>query len=131
MMQINTLRMRCYLHYPYNYFIDYFDDPVPDDTVIYAGHVLLQYNEQEGTYTEFFGNPMHCVILAASRDHEFLLNHRSTTSHVSCIPIESRRPIVTTSTTLVPTQLVACQCHLWTKVAHDMPATLPEKEMLR
>ena len=39
------------------YFIDYFDDPVPDGAVIYAGDVPFQYNEQEGMCTEFLGNP--------------------------------------------------------------------------
>ena len=49
--------MWCYLHYLWNWFIDYFDDPVPDGAVIYNGDVPCQYNKKEGMYTEFLGNP--------------------------------------------------------------------------
>ena len=35
----------------------YFNNPVPDSAVIYADGVPFQYNEQEGMYTEFLGNP--------------------------------------------------------------------------
>ena len=42
--------MRCYFHCQFNHFLNYFDDPVPDGAVIYAGAILLQYSKQEGTY---------------------------------------------------------------------------------
>ena len=43
-------RMRCYFHYQHNCFRDYFDDPVPDCTVIYTVDILFKYTEQEGMY---------------------------------------------------------------------------------
>ena len=52
-------------------FIDYFTDPVLDGAVIYAGDIPYQYNEQEGTYTEFLGNATGNIFQAASRDQEF------------------------------------------------------------
>ena len=80
-------RMRCYFHYQHNCFIDYFNDPALDDAVIYAGDVPLQYDEQEGTHRDFIGHPAGYVFLAAIGDHKFLLRHRSTMSHDSCIAI--------------------------------------------
>ena len=86
----HSTRMRCYFHYQFNCFIDYFDDQVPDGKVIYAGDVPFWYNEQEGMYTEFWGNPTGYIFMAARRDKTFLLNHRGSTLHVSSTPIESR-----------------------------------------
>ena len=74
--------------FQYNHFKDYFNDPVPDGAVIYAADTLFQYNEQVGTYTEFFGNPTEDIVLAACKDHEFLLGHQGTASHVSHATIE-------------------------------------------
>ena len=62
----HSTRMRCHFHYQHNCFIDYFDDPVLYGAMIYAGDVLFKYDEQEGTCTEFFGNPTGYVFLAAS-----------------------------------------------------------------
>ena len=53
----NSARMKCYFHYEQNHFLDYFEDPGPDDAVIYMSDVLFQYNKREGRYTEFVGNP--------------------------------------------------------------------------
>ena len=75
-------RMQCYLDWLCNCFINYFTNTVPDGAVIYAGAVLFQYNEQEGMYTEFLGNPTGNVFIAASRDHEFSLSHKDNVSHV-------------------------------------------------
>ena len=49
----HSTRMRCYFHCECSHFIDYFDDPVLDDMVIYAGDVPFWYNEHEGIYTSF------------------------------------------------------------------------------
>ena len=53
----NSTRMQCYFHSLWNHFIDYFDNPVPGGAFIYTGDVPFQYNQQEGKYTEFLGNP--------------------------------------------------------------------------
>ena len=68
--------------------MDYLDYPVPDETLIYAGDVPLQYNEQEGMYAEFIGIPACNAFLAASRDHEFLLNHKGNVSNILNSSIE-------------------------------------------
>ena len=86
----HSTRMRCYFHYQCNHFIDCFDNPVPQDAVIYAGIVPFQH-EQEGKYTKFFGHPTGYIFLAASRDQKFLSGHRTTSSHVLHTPIESRK----------------------------------------
>ena len=67
--------MGCYFHHLQNCFIDYFDDLVPDEAVIYASDVPFKYNEQESTYTEY-------VFLATSRDHKFMLSHEGKASNV-------------------------------------------------
>ena len=79
----NCTRMWCYFHHPWNHFIDYFDNPVPDGVVMYADNVPFQYNEQEDTYIEFLGTLTGNIFLATSRDHEFLLNQKGSTSNVS------------------------------------------------
>ena len=87
----DSTRMRSYLHYQHNWFIDYSDDPGLDGALIHAGGLPFQYDEQEGTYTEFFGNPTGYIFLAICRDHKLLLGHRSTSMHVSCTPLKSRK----------------------------------------
>ena len=52
----NSARMKCYFHYKQNCLLYYFDDPVPDDAVIYMSDVPFQDNEREGMYTEFIDN---------------------------------------------------------------------------
>ena len=54
-----------------------------DGAVIYTGNVPFHYNEQEGMYTEFLGNPTGNVFLVNGRDHEFLPNHKDNVSNVS------------------------------------------------
>ena len=77
-----STRMRCYFHLQLNHFIDYFNYTVPDGAVINAGDILFHPNEQEGTYTEFLGNPTGNIFLAASRDHKFY----SITEVLHCMP---------------------------------------------
>ena len=43
-------------HCKQNHFLDYFEDPVPDDAVIYMGNVPFQYNKQNEKYRVFIGN---------------------------------------------------------------------------
>ena len=38
-----SARMKCYFHHEQNCFLDYFDDPLPDDAVIYVSDVPFQY----------------------------------------------------------------------------------------
>ena len=87
----HSTRMIHYFHYQHKHFIDYLNDPVLDGAVIYAGDVPFWNDEQEGTYTEIFGNSTNYMFVAASRDHKFLLNHRSIILHFSPTPIESRK----------------------------------------
>ena len=84
----HSSRMRCHFNYQCNHFI-YFNGPVPDGAVIYEGDIPFWHNKKEGTYIEFFGNPTGYIFLPASRDNEFLLSHRGTTSHVSHTSTES------------------------------------------
>ena len=37
----NSTRLQCYFCHLQTLFIDYFDDPIPDDVVIYAGDVFV------------------------------------------------------------------------------------------
>ena len=87
----HSTRMRCYFHSQHNHFIHFFNDPVPDGAVNYAGNIPFQYNEQDGTFMKFSDNPTGNVFLAASRDHKFLSSHKGTTSHISHTPMESRK----------------------------------------
>ena len=79
----NSTRMWCYVYCPWNSFLDYFSDPVPDGAVIYEGNVPFQYNKQEDMYTEFVGYPTCKVLLAASKDHDFFPSHKGNASNVS------------------------------------------------
>ena len=53
----HSFRMMCWFHSQQNCFLDYFDDPVPDGSVIYPGDIPFQYSEKEGTYAEVIDNP--------------------------------------------------------------------------
>ena len=53
----NSARMKGYFYHEQNHFIDYSDDLVPDDSVIYVSNGPFKYNEREGSYNEFIGNP--------------------------------------------------------------------------
>ena len=54
-----------------------------DYEVIYSSDIPFMYNKIESRYTEFIGNPIGTVFVAAKRDHEFLLKQRSTKSNTS------------------------------------------------
>ena len=71
--------MKCYYHHTHYCFLDYFNDPILDDAVIYASNLPFQYNGTEGRCIEFTGNPMGRIFVIAKRDHEFLLCQRSNT----------------------------------------------------
>ena len=47
---LNSVRMKCYFHHEQNCFLDYFDDPILDDAVIYTRDIPFQDNEKEGRY---------------------------------------------------------------------------------
>ena len=79
----NFTRVQCYFYCLWSHFIDYFNDPVWDGAFIYTGNVPFQYSEQEGTYTDFSGNTTGNVLLATSRDHDFLLSHKGKMSNIS------------------------------------------------
>ena len=64
----NSARMQRYVHHEHNHFLDFFDNPIPDDAIIYMSDILFQYNEEEGMYTEFIGNPTGTIFVASKRD---------------------------------------------------------------
>ena len=68
---------------PMEVFHGFFYDPVLDGAVIYTRDVPFQYDEQQGMYTEFSGNPAGNIFLAASRGHELYISHKSNMLHIS------------------------------------------------
>ena len=44
---------------------------------MYTNDVPFQYNEREGRYTEFTGNPIGIIFVAGEGDGVFLLGQRS------------------------------------------------------
>ena len=54
--------MKCYYDCTHGCFLDYFNDPILDDAVIYAGDIPFQYNMVEGRYTEYIGNLVGAVL---------------------------------------------------------------------
>ena len=69
--------MKCYYYHTHCHFLDYFNDPISDDAVIYTGEILFKDTKIEDSYTEFIGNPIGTGFIAVKRDHEFLLSQRS------------------------------------------------------
>ena len=60
----NSARMKCFFCHEQNCFLDYFDNPVPDDAVIYISDNPFQFNERESRCTEFVGNPTGIIFVA-------------------------------------------------------------------
>ena len=58
----SSVKMKCYYHHTHHYFLEYINNPIPDDAVIYAGEIPFQYNKVEGRYTEFVDNPIGSVL---------------------------------------------------------------------
>ena len=79
----NSTRKKCYFHHKQNHFLDHFEDPVPDGAVICGDGVPFQYNEWEGKYMVFVGNPTGIIFVATNRDHEFWLNQKGNESNIS------------------------------------------------
>ena len=67
----SSIKIKCYCNQKHHHFLDYFNDPILDDAVIYAGDVPFHYNKIEGRYMEFIGNSIGTVFIAAKRDHKF------------------------------------------------------------
>ena len=84
----NSTRLGYYVHSHKNCFLNYLDDVVPDDSVIYMADTQFWYSEKEGMFTEVLENLTGNVFLATSRDHKLLLSYRSTVLHTF---IESKR----------------------------------------
>ena len=61
--------MRCYYDHTHSYFLDYFNDSIQDDSVIYAGDIPFQDSQVGSRYTEFIGNPAGTVFIVVKRDH--------------------------------------------------------------
>ena len=60
----SSIEMKCYYHQKHCCFLDYLNNSLLDDAVIYTGDIPFQYNEREGRYTEFIGNPTGAVFIA-------------------------------------------------------------------
>ena len=65
----NSVKMKCNYHHKHHLFLDYFNDNILDDVVIFEGDIPFQYNDREGRYTGFIGNLTGTVFVAAKRDH--------------------------------------------------------------
>ena len=78
-----SIKMKCYYLHTHCCFLDYFNDSIPDDAVIYASDIPFQYNKIEGRHTKFIGNPIGRVFIVAKRDHKFLLGQRSNKIYIS------------------------------------------------
>ena len=59
--------MNCYFDHIHGHFLDYFNHPIPDDRVIYAGGIPSQYSKVEGRYTEFIDNPTGTVFFSSKK----------------------------------------------------------------
>ena len=68
----SSVKMKCYYHHKHCYFLDYINNPISDDAVIYTSDMPFQYNKRECRYTKFIGDPTGTVFIAAKRDHKFL-----------------------------------------------------------
>ena len=58
---INQGHMIYYDHTCYH-FLDYFNDPFLDDTVIYTGDLPVHYSKIKGRYTKLIGKPIDSVF---------------------------------------------------------------------
>ena len=58
----SSVKMKSYYYHTQHCFLDYFNEPILDDALIYASGISCQYNKIEGRYTEFIGNPMGTVL---------------------------------------------------------------------
>ena len=72
----NSAKMKCYYHHKHHQFLDYFNNPIPDDAVIYENYIPFQYSEREGRYIEFIGNPTGAIFVAAKRDHKLFIKSK-------------------------------------------------------
>ena len=77
--------MKCYFHHRQNHFLNYLNDPVPDDAVIYISDVPFQHNKREGRHTEFIGNSTGTIFVATKRNQEILLRQRNNVTYISSI----------------------------------------------
>ena len=66
---LNQSHVNCYYNCTQHCLLDYLNDPILDDALIYAGDIPFQYNKIEGSYTEFIGNPIDTVFIAVKRDN--------------------------------------------------------------
>ena len=87
-LSLNSAGMK---YYKQNCVLNYFEDPVPNGTVIYMDDVPFQYKERQDKYTEFLGNPTSMIFVADKRHHELLLNQISNASNMSNNSNNSRR----------------------------------------
>ena len=71
---INQSHIKCYNDQTHCCFLEYFNDPIPDDAVIYAADIPFQYNKIKGMNTKFIGNPIGSVFIEVTRNHEFLIS---------------------------------------------------------
>ena len=68
----SSVNMKCYYHHKHHHFLDYFNDPISIDALIYTSDTPLQYDEREGRSMELIGNQTNIVFVASKRVHKFL-----------------------------------------------------------
>ena len=61
---LNQSHMKCYYNHSHCCILDYFNEPIPDDAVMYTGYIPFQYDKIEGRYTEFMGNLIGRAFIA-------------------------------------------------------------------
>ena len=61
------VKMKCYYDHTHCCILDYFNDPILDDAVIYTGDIPFQYNKIDGRYTEFIGKSIGTAFMAAKK----------------------------------------------------------------
>ena len=89
-------------------------------SVINAGDISFQFNEQEDMYMNFLCNPTGNIFLDVSRDHEFLLSHIGTLLHASHSSTESRKSNYNYVESLVPTHLPLHKYNPWTPLRNTI-----------
>ena len=81
--QPNQSHTNCYYGHTHGCFLDYFNDPIPNDAVIYVGDIPFQYNKVQGRHAELIGNLPGTVFTAVKRDDEFLISQNKNNVNMS------------------------------------------------
>ena len=75
--------MKSYFYHQQNFFLDYFEDSIPDDSIIYKTDIPFQNSKREVRYMKFIGNQTGTIFVATKMNNKFLLSQRSNTPNMS------------------------------------------------